>query len=151
MLDYNGCMHNGNQAVKPQKLPRVLFVDQTAQLGGAELWLKDVVLGRGGNDKLFLFQDGPLAQLLGEQDVEVITRAASERLGGLKKESGLLVKLTSSLDVVRMVRAVATAAHDCDVIYANTPKALVVSALAGLGTRKTSRLSFARYIVPRSL
>lgn len=133
-------MQNGNQhdyqLSRPKKSARVLFVDQTAQLGGAELWLKDVVLGRGGNDKVFLFQDGPLSQLLGEQDVEVVTRAASERLGGLKKESGLFVKLTSSFDVVRMVRAVASAAADCDVIYANTPKALVVSALAGLGTRK---------------
>ena len=130
-------MHSLNHSHSPShKTPRVLFVDQTAQLGGAELWLKDIVLGRGGNDRVFLFQDGPLAQLLQEHDVDVMTRAISGRLGGLKKESGVLVKLASSLDVVGMMRAVGKAARDCDAIYANTPKALVVAALAGAIARK---------------
>ncbi len=129
-------MENGNPSTISTKSPRVLFVDQTAQLGGAELWLKDIVLGRGGHDRVFLFQDGPLAQLLSEQDVDVVTRAISGRLGGLKKESGLLVKLASSLDVLSIMRAVGHAARDCDLIYANTPKALVVGALAGLWARK---------------
>lgn len=121
---------------KPRKAQRVLFVDQTAQLGGAELWLKDVVLGRGGSDKVFLFQDGPLAEVLSDQAVEVVTRPVSQRLGGLKKESGLLAKVASSWDVLAMVRAVQNAARTCDAIYANTPKALVVSALAGVIARK---------------
>jgi glycosyltransferase involved in cell wall biosynthesis len=48
----------------------------------------------------------------------------------VRKQSGIFQKLNASLSVWQLAKAVAKAATDKDVIYANTAKALVVSALA---------------------
>ncbi len=114
---------------------RILFVDQTSQLGGAELCLMDLVLARQGNDRVFLFQTGPLEEMLRAAGVDV----AVQSIGGgseVRKDSGLARKLTASTAVLGLARSVAKAAADMDVIYANTPKALVVAAIASWLSRK---------------
>lgn len=114
-----------------------LFVDQTAQLGGAELCLRDIVARRGhGNDRVFLFQDGPLSQWFRAADIWVETDDQGDEALDIRRESGLIGKLTSSRTVGRLAKRVARAASHVDVIYANTPKALVVSSLAGKLARK---------------
>ena len=115
----------------------VLFVDQTAQLGGAELCLNDIVTIREHReDRVFLFQEGPLAEMLREAGVAVETDSRCGAVLAVRRETSLFGKLTSSRTVGRMARQVARAAGEVDVIYANTPKALVVAALAGKFVRK---------------
>ncbi len=115
---------------------RILFVDQTAQLGGAELCLKDLVLARRAQDRVFLFQDGPLATILRSENVDVVTQAMGGGAEGIRKESGLWKKLAAPKAVFQLSRAVAKSATDTDVLYANTPKALVVAAIASWMSRR---------------
>lgn len=94
--------------------------------------MKDIAIGRNHPaDRVLLFQDGPLVELLRSQGVATAVCLLSERGAAVRKGSGPLRKLTSLADVWRLAREVAAAARDADVIYANTAKALVVSALAG--------------------
>ncbi|EMI18496.1 glycosyl transferase, group 1 family domain protein [Rhodopirellula maiorica SM1] len=117
--------------------PAVLFVDQTAQLGGAELCLLDIVRRRQNRaDRVLLFQDGPFVQRLRDCDVDVSVFTLGAGGSSIRKSSGLFRKLASSLDVMRLARNVASAAESVDVIYANTAKALVVSTIAGWISRK---------------
>ena len=81
-------------------------------------------------DRVVLFQHGPFEDLLRTAGVDVCVLGLGSSGQALRKESGLLRKAVSSLDVLRLARAVALAAEDMDVLYANTPKALVVAALA---------------------
>jgi glycosyltransferase involved in cell wall biosynthesis len=114
---------------------KILFLDQTAQLGGAELCLRDTVLARKEahrtDDRVVLFQHGPFEELLLAAGVDTVVHCFGSKSQSLRKESGLLRKALSSMDVFRVARIVARIAADMDVLYANTPKALVVGSIAG--------------------
>ncbi len=116
--------------------PRVLFIDQTAQLGGAELCLLDLLSSRRGDDRVVLLQSGPLEFKLRELGCEVSIASLEGGASDIRKESGLLDKLRASKTVYKVARQVARLAVDKDVLYANTPKALVVAAMAGRLAKK---------------
>ena len=121
---------------QPPRSPRMaasaLFVDQTAQLGGAELCMKDILISRHHpGDRVVLFQDGPLVAALAASQIKVTVCELSSRGAAIRKSSGLVRKATALLDVGRLARRIARHAAQVDVIYANTAKALVVSAIAG--------------------
>ncbi len=122
----------------PRSRSRVLFVDQTAQLGGAELCLKDIVCNRSGNgsDCVILFQAGPLEDSLMTSGIDVMVCPLGSRAANTRKGSGFTKKFSALLDTIRLSRRVAAVARQFDVIYANTPKALVVSAIAGRLARR---------------
>lgn len=115
---------------------RVLFVDQTAQLGGAELSLLDLVRIRKGGDKVVLFDEGPFAEGLRELDVDVEICPLSNRVASIRKESGIWSKMSALTGTIKIVRTVAAISRDYDLLYANTPKAFVIAALASVLARK---------------
>lgn len=120
-----------------QPAARVLFVDQTSALGGAELSLLDIVKQRGARDRVLLFQGGDLEQLLLKQGADtVVVRQASDEGIQVRKDSGIWGALGAGKFLRQHVSAVLSAAQGCDLIYANTPKAFIVSALAALRCRK---------------
>ncbi len=121
---------------KHKQIRRVLFVDQTSALGGAELSLLDIVKQRGVTDRVLLFQDGEFARLLRDVGTEVLITANQEDQYEVRKNSNILQWLRVSGFMKRNIEAVRRAADGCEVIYANTPKAFVVSALASVGTKK---------------
>ncbi|MFN9945047.1 MAG: glycosyltransferase family 1 protein, partial [bacterium] len=110
--------------------PRILYLDQTGQLGGAELCLLDLIHGRQGQDKVLLFQRGPFEEALRERAIPVQVAQLHSSAGEVRKESGWIEKLAASKGTLRLAKEVADAARDMDVIYANTAKSLVVAALA---------------------
>lgn len=136
MTDPVETSHQQRGTSSPAFCKRVLFVDQTAQLGGAELCLRDLLLARKANDRVVLLQHGPFEELLSGAGVDVVVKTLGGHGQEIRKESGLLSKLGASADVYRTSRAVARVANDMDVIYANTPKALVIAALASWLSRK---------------
>lgn len=95
-----------------------------------------MVLGRSAHDRVVLLQDGPLCDQLRDAGVDVQVEGLSKHNQSLRKEGGLLEKAFGAFDVLRLARAVAGHASDMDVIYANTPKALVIGAMAGKLARK---------------
>jgi len=108
---------------------KILYVDQTGQLGGGELSLLDWLRLSPQNASVVLFEDGPFRPLLEELGipVEVLPLAA---LKGVRRESGLW-KLLSTLPAWLSLRTrLAQAAKHADVLYANSQKAFLLSAFA---------------------
>lgn len=106
-------------------------------LGGAELCLKDIVCFRKNEgDRVVLFQDGPLVDVLRGEGVETMVEAMGSRGSRIRKESGLLSKASATLGLMGLAKRVASLSRDVDVIYANTAKALVVSVIAGRLSRR---------------
>ena len=119
-----------------EKQPRVLFVDHAGVLGGAELYLLDVVRHFRRTARVVLFEDGPFRKRLEEEGVAVQVLAAPPALVSVEKESSVLQGLLAIPGVLRLVAGVAQSARSFDVIYANSQKALVVAALAGVLARR---------------
>ncbi len=109
---------------------KILFLDQSGTPGGAELCLLDIAKPYRHQSMVGLLADGPFRQLLEQHQipVAVFTTQAID----VRKESSLLESLRSVGQLLPLIRAVANTARSYDLIYANTPKALVVGALASL-------------------
>ncbi|WP_197452206.1 glycosyltransferase family 4 protein [Rosistilla carotiformis] len=115
----------------------VLFLDQTGQLGGAELCLLDIVSGRAcPTDQVLLLQEGPFESALRKRGVCVSTRPLSERAAAVQKSSGVFRAARSLWEMVRHSGAIRDVVCQADLLYANTAKALVVTWLAAVRYRK---------------
>jgi glycosyltransferase involved in cell wall biosynthesis len=107
---------------------RILFLDQSGELGGAELFLADVAKDYQDLCLVGLFADGPFRKLLEQNEipVQVLAKQAIQ----VRKDSNLLQNLSNVSAILPLMLRVATIARDYDVIYANTQKAFVIGALA---------------------
>jgi glycosyltransferase involved in cell wall biosynthesis len=114
---------------------RVLFVDHTGQIGGAELILLDVVAGRA-NSSAFLFEDGPLAKALAERKLKLIISKWGQGLSQFRRNSKWLAAVPLAGRLVAIVEELALAARSHDVVYANSQKAFVLAAIASVFVRR---------------
>ena len=113
----------------------IVFVGHTALLGGAELYLRDVVVNLSRPCRVLLYEDGPLAEALRRQDVCTHIVAAPEALASVRKGSGLATSLVAASRLpgffLRLRRAMAGAGA----IYVNSQKSLVTAAPVGWSLR----------------
>jgi glycosyltransferase involved in cell wall biosynthesis len=111
-----------------------LFVDHAGVLGGAELSLLDLAAAFGPPSEVLLLADGPFRAALEARGVAV----AVEPLGALRsvKKDTVLPRPAAFADAARIARRVARRAAPHRVIYANSQKAFVVAAAAGLLARR---------------
>lgn len=116
-------------------MKKVLFLDQSGKLGGAELCLLDIAKSIRSTCKVLLFSGGAFAEALEKEGIQV--SVLQQDSIDFRKESGILDGIASSFQVVPLLLKVIRAVKDYDVIYANTPKALVIGALVNLVSRKT--------------
>ena len=114
---------------------RVLFVDHTGQIGGAELILLDVVAGRE-NSSAFLFEDGPLATALTDRKLKLINSKWGRGLSQFRRDSRFLSAAPLAGRLAAIVAEIAQAARSHDVIYANSQKAFVLAAVANVFVRR---------------
>lgn len=112
---------------------KILFLNYSGKLGGAELCLLDLAKVYP-NALLGLFEDGQFRQLAEQNRVPV--KVLSDRTIAVRKESSWLVGLSSLGALVPLVANVTKLSRDYDLIYANTLKALVVGAIASLIARR---------------
>ncbi|CAN7643120.1 glycosyltransferase family 4 protein [Caballeronia sp. LjRoot29] len=115
---------------------RVLAVDQSGVLGGAELSLLEVMKNMRGTNETVLFDDGPFRIALEAVGikVDVLDGAA---LGGLNKDGGVTRPNAGMIGgVMALVRGTLEKSRNSDVIYVNTQRAMVVGAIAGLISRR---------------
>lgn len=112
---------------------RILYLDQTAELGGAELSLFGEVTKLPHAASVLLFQDGRFREMLEQAGIAVQVLAPSA-VSKVKKGSGLRAALAAAPAVAGLVWAVAARARRHDVIYANSQKAFVVGAFAAAMT-----------------
>lgn len=113
---------------------KILFLDQSGNLGGAELCLIDIAKHYRNSCLVGLFADGTFPHLLQQHDipVEVLTDRAIQ----VRKESGLVKGLSSLGKLAPLISKVVQLSRDFDLIYANTQKALLVGALASAIARR---------------
>jgi len=116
-------------------MKRVLFIDHSAQLGGAELYLRDLVPAFPESTTL-TFEAGELIRVLREQGSSARVIPGAERLLKVKKRSSWGEILRASLQIPAVVAHVIRAASSHDVLFANSQKALIVAGLAGWITRR---------------
>ena len=114
---------------------RVLFVDHTRQIGGAELILLDVVAGRE-NSSAFLFEDGPLATALTDRKLKLINSKWGRGLSQFRRDSRFLSAAPLAGRLAAIVAEIAQAARSHDVVYANSQKAFVLAAVANVFVRR---------------
>ncbi len=108
---------------------KILYIDQTGQLGGGELSLLDWLRLSPQNARVVLFEDGPFRPMLEELGipVEVLPLAA---LKEVRRESGLWKLLSTVPAWISLRKRLAQAARQADVLYANSQKAFLLSAFA---------------------
>ena len=113
---------------------RILFLDQSGKLGGAEFSLVDIADCYRDRCLVALFEDGSFRTLLEQRQipVQVLMGQAIQ----VRKESNLLQGLGSLRQLLPLISQVTKLSRDYDLIYANTPKALVVGAIASYLSRR---------------
>ncbi|WP_322062416.1 glycosyltransferase family 4 protein [Paraburkholderia sp. J63] len=118
-----------------QNAPRVLAIDQSGVLGGAELSLLEVVKGLRARIEVLLFNDGPFREALDAAGarVEVLDSGA---LRNVRRDGGAVPKLGVLAGIAALVRETRRRARGADVLYANTQRAMVIGVLAGKLARK---------------
>ena len=109
---------------------RVLFLDHTGVLGGAELFLLELARHWVGGRRVLLFADGPLRERLERVQVPVEVLTADDSVNSVARVGRGGAQLRAIPGVWRLARRVAGRAADFDVLFANSQKALVVGALA---------------------
>jgi glycosyltransferase involved in cell wall biosynthesis len=114
---------------------RILFLHHTAILGGAELNLLSIARWFRDTSTVVLFADGPFRNALETAGVHVRVLPSKwavqgVRLGGPRFSAGNIA------DVLRLAWLIACAARDAGLIYANSPKALLVASIARVVKRK---------------
>lgn len=115
--------------------PRVLALDQSGVLGGAELSLLEIVKGLRERIEVVLFDDGPFRTALDAAGVNVRV-FDSGALREVRKQGGTPPLGQALKGIASLVRATVRRARHADVIYANTQRAMVIGALAGRLARR---------------
>jgi glycosyltransferase involved in cell wall biosynthesis len=113
---------------------KILFLDQSGKLGGAELCLMDIAAPWRESGLVALFSDGPFKALLDQQHIP--TQVLTTQTIKARKESNLIQSLGSVSQIVPLILKVAQLSRGYDLIYANTQKALVVGAIASILSRR---------------
>lgn len=116
--------------------PRILFLDHTGTLGGAELYLLDVATHYRSQACVALFEDGPFRARLEERGVPVRVLPAAKALLGVTRSGGLRTALRAMPALARLAWQLARLARRFDLVYANSQKALVAGALASTLARR---------------
>ncbi|MFE1602321.1 glycosyltransferase [Methylobacterium sp. ID0610] len=115
--------------------PRVLFVNHSSLLSGAELVLADAV-GPWRGATAFLFEDGPLAAALAARGLAVEQAGMGRALAGLRRDSSPLRALPLAGRLAALTLALAGHARRHDLVYANSQKAFILAALATAAVRR---------------
>lgn len=116
----------GNHQPSPAR--RVLFVDQSGEIGGAQLSLLDIARHRRHDSEVVLLADGPFRERLAAQGV-VVRVEASDAVAALRQRGFGASALRGLLALPSLVRRVARRAAGADVVYANTQRAMAVCVL----------------------
>lgn len=114
---------------------RILFLHHTAVVGGAELHLLSVARHFRDNSSVVLFADGPFRQPLETAGVRTRVFPSKWAARGVRQQDPGFSAANIS-EVLRLAWLTAHAARDADLIYANSPKALLVLSVARLVRRR---------------
>jgi glycosyltransferase involved in cell wall biosynthesis len=115
-------------------MKKVLFIDQSSGLGGAELCLLDIAQDYRATSAVGLFAEGDFSKAL--QQLGIPCHLLTDRPLNIRKDSAWWESLASSLEIVKLVSRIVRLSRDYDLVYANTQKAFVMSAIAAAISRR---------------
>lgn len=120
----------------------VAFLDQSGQLGGAELCLADILEDWKSEARLILFDEGPFAERMRGRGVPTVVLPLAGTLSAVSKRSGPGGWVRAGVGLGRVLVAIRKACQKADLLYLNTPKAAVlgVAANAPSGQRRVLHL-----------
>lgn len=113
---------------------RILFLDQSGKLGGAELCLADIAQFFKATCRVGVFAEGTFPDHL--RQLEIPVTILTDDPPQVQKASGIWAGLKSLNQLLPLIAEVARLSRSFDVLYANTQKALVVGALASALSRR---------------
>ncbi|NEQ50276.1 MAG: glycosyltransferase family 4 protein [Leptolyngbya sp. SIO3F4] len=113
---------------------RILFLDQSGKLGGAELCLADIAQAFSQDSLVGVFAEGTFPDYLRQHNIPV--EILSDKTLDVQKSSGLLAGLKSINQLIPLITKVTQLSKGYDLIYANTQKALVIGAIASFISRR---------------
>lgn len=116
--------------------PRILFINHSSALGGAELCLADLVGHFRPASRVVLFEEGPFQERLQREEVDVTVLSGRDDVKKIVREGGIVQDLKALSGVLKLSRRIARLSRDFDLIYANTLKSMIVGAMAGFFARK---------------
>jgi glycosyltransferase involved in cell wall biosynthesis len=116
--------------------PAILFLDQSGELGGAELCLADLAQFCAESSAVLLFQEGPFAEFLRARKLAVHVALLPQTATRVSKAASLLAYLKAIPGMSFLIYRALKIAKDYDLLYANTAKALIVGALLAFLLRK---------------
>lgn len=114
---------------------RILFMDHTAVLGGAELSLLDIAIAFRDRGEVVLFEHGPFEMRLIGEGVSVVAIPAGVALRDVKKHTRL-PSPKAVAGTVRLAMHVARRARGAALLYANSPKSFLIGAAAATLARR---------------
>ena len=110
--------------------PRILFVDHTGALGGAELYLLDVAQAYRPTATVCLFEQGPFLEALRDAGLSAEVLPASDALLGVQRNGTAWRALAAVPELLSLSQQLARRARHYDLLFANSQKALLVAGLA---------------------
>jgi glycosyltransferase involved in cell wall biosynthesis len=116
--------------------PAILFLDQSGELGGAELCLADLAQFCAESSAVLLFQEGPFAEFLRARKLAVHVALLPQTATRVSKAASLLAYLKAIPGMSFLIYRTLKIAKDYDLLYANTAKALIVGGLLAFLLRK---------------
>ena len=115
--------------------PRVLFVNHTSTVSGAEMILLDVV-SACRKPAAFLFEDGKLNADMESRGVKVFRSRFGNKFNELKRTSSFTRALPMAGRLSATLAELSIVARSYDLIYANSQKAFVLGSVASSLSRK---------------
>ncbi|MEM9906856.1 MAG: glycosyltransferase [Cyanobacteria bacterium P01_D01_bin.44] len=117
---------------------KILFLDQSGKLGGAELCLADIAQSFNqpalSTSLVGVFAEGAFPEYLRDRNIPV--KILTDQPLQVQKASGLMAGLKSLNRLIPLIATVTQLSKPFDLIYANTQKALVVGAIASFLSRR---------------
>jgi glycosyltransferase involved in cell wall biosynthesis len=113
---------------------KILFLDQSGKPGGAELCLLDIAKSYDDRSLVALFSSGTFKELLEQHQIPV--RILAKQGIDVRKDHNAIQGISSLGQLLLILIQVTKLSYHFDVIYANTPKALIVGAIVSLISRR---------------
>ena len=102
--------------------PRVLFLDHTGALGGAELFLMELAARWDGKREVVLFADGPLRERLEKAEVPVSVFLGGGSVASVGRGGRGLAQLLAVPAILKLAWQVARRAADFDLLFCEQPE-----------------------------
>ena len=113
----------------PRHAVPVVFLDQSGQLGGAELFLADLAQACSPWSRVVLLEDGPFVSVLRDRGVFVETVALPGKAKQWSKDAGVSAMVKAAPSLLALFQEVSRRLEGASLIYGNTPKAIVLGGL----------------------